>query len=118
MKKFEQRLAGAGPGRVAAQQRRGAQVVGLHHAAAAEGLDTLVVAVHRAARVVDVDQHAGRGLHAHHGRVDVADVMQAGLDHDAAGREHLDHGVVAEDEARKVEVMDGHVAEMPPDVLR
>ena len=79
------------------------------HAALSEQLHALVVAIGAAARIVDVDQHPGRRPQRHHRGIDVAGASDRRIDQRIAEGGHRDD--LAGDEARDVEIMDGHVAE-------
>ena len=83
-----------------------------HHALGAVDLDPLVVPVARAARVGDLGDLAGRGDERDRRRIDVGHPADRLVDEhrtDRGDRRRL----LAEQEARHVEVVDRHVAEQP-----
>ncbi len=85
-------------------------VLGAQHAAGAERLDALVVAIDGASAVGDLGNGARLGAQ-HDGRgVDVAGFADRRVDQAARGGIDLDR-LLAEQPARQVEIMDHHVAE-------
>ena len=102
-----------------AHTRRGAHDRGVRerilrrrHPRRAEHLDALVVAVDGLARVVDRRQAPVLVLEQDHRRVDVVRLAELGVHPYRAARVHLDD-LALRDEARHVEVVDGHVEEDP-----
>ncbi|MPL79716.1 hypothetical protein SDC9_25600 [bioreactor metagenome] len=83
------------------------------HAGRAEGLDALVIAIDRAARIGD-DRLLARGRRQHCGhRVEITAARhQLGVDEPRAGGADFGH-LLAKEEAGHVEIVDRHVAEDP-----
>ena len=104
-------------GQVAAHRRGRARddfgrrvVAGLQHAVAAQHLEALVVAVRRAAARVDLAEPTALRADRHRGGVDVAGLGDRRIDEARRVRVH-GLGLVVEDPAKDVEVVDQHVLE-------
>ena len=87
----------------------GVTVAGGEQSLRAMHLDALVVAIGGAARIGDLGDPAGRGLEQHGGGIDVAGLADGRIDQIGADGMDLDR-LLAEQEARHVEIVDHHVA--------
>src|ERR1700722_12456113 len=107
--KVERLVAGEAVG-ASEFDRRLTDVCGMNHALHAMPLRPLIVAISGAPRIRDLRHFARRGLHDDNRGVDVADVPDRLVDKRRSHRADR-HRLLAKDKARKIEVMDHHVAE-------
>src|SRR5277367_7136779 len=104
-----ERLVAREPLRARELDARLADIVGADHALRAMRLDALIVAIGGAARIRDLRDLARFGLHDDDGGVDVARLADRLVDQSRTHRADRDR-LLAEQEARHVEIVDHHVA--------